>query len=139
MFYFFVDPACHAKGALRNSGLTDKETSQKYQNIIGNICAFFLSHVIFMYLEQVWLQRSRCYNFDTTKSTSLEALDLCQTRSVHLLFTSTMWKRYFSYTPFPKLFSVDYKFLENQAILRKLIIFDKVTWRKTLVSWMSNE
>ena len=41
MFYFFVDPACHAKGALRNSGLTDKETSQKYQNIIGNICAFF--------------------------------------------------------------------------------------------------
>ena len=53
MFYLFEDPACHAKRALRNSGLTDKETSQKHQNIIGNIYACFLSHVIFMSLEQV--------------------------------------------------------------------------------------
>ena len=97
MFYFFVDPVCHAKRALWNTGLTDKETSQKHQNIIGNIYAFFLTHVIFMYLKQVSLQQSCCYNFSTTKSTSLEALDLCQTRSVHLLFTSTVWKRYFSY------------------------------------------
>ena len=64
MFYLFEDPACHAKRALRNSGLTDKETSQKHQNIIGNIYACFLSHVIFMSLEQVWLQRSCCYNFN---------------------------------------------------------------------------
>ena len=53
MFYFFEDPVCHAKRALRNSGLTDKETSQKHQNIIYSIYALFLSHVIFMYLEQV--------------------------------------------------------------------------------------
>ena len=53
MFYFFENPVYHAKRALRNSGLTDKETSQKHQNVIGNIYAFFLSHVIFMYLEQV--------------------------------------------------------------------------------------
>ena len=52
MFYYFVDPVCHAKAAFRNSGLTDKETSRKHQNIIGNIC-FFLSHDIFIYLEQV--------------------------------------------------------------------------------------
>ena len=97
MFYFFENPVWHAKRALRNSGLTDKETSQKHQNVIGNIYAFFLSHVIFMYLEQVWLQRSCCYNFNKTNSTSLKALDLSQTRSVHVLFTSTMWKRYFSY------------------------------------------
>ena len=56
MFYLFEDPVCHAKRALRNSRLNDKETSQKHQNIIGNIYAFFLSHVIFMYLEQVGLQ-----------------------------------------------------------------------------------
>ena len=54
MFYFFVDPVCHAKRALRNSGLTDKEAFQKHQIIIGNIYAFFLSHVIFIYLEQVY-------------------------------------------------------------------------------------
>ena len=53
MFCFFEDPVCHAKRALKNSGLTDKETSQKSQNIIGNIYTLFLSHVIFMYLEQV--------------------------------------------------------------------------------------
>ena len=40
MFYFFVDPVCHAKRALRNSGLTDKETSRKHQIIVGNIYAF---------------------------------------------------------------------------------------------------
>ena len=42
MFYFFVDPVCHAKSALRNSELTDKETSRKHQNIIGNIYGFYL-------------------------------------------------------------------------------------------------
>ena len=41
-------------------------------------------------------------------------------------------------TSFPNLFSVDYKFPENEAILRKLITFDKVTWRKTLVSTFLN-
>ena len=51
MFYFFVDPVCPAKRAFRNSGLTDKKTSRKHQIIIGNIYAFFLSHVIFIYLE----------------------------------------------------------------------------------------
>ena len=90
MFYFFVDPVCHAKRALRNSGLTDKKTSRKHQIIIGNIYAFFLSHVIFIYLEQVLSQRSCFYNFNTAKSTSHKALDLSQTRSVHLLFTSTV-------------------------------------------------
>ena len=89
MFYFFVDPVCHAKSALRNSELTDKETSRKHQNIIGNIYGFYL-YFTFLYIwNKVWLQRS-CYNFSTTKSTSLEALHLCQTRSVHLLFTSTV-------------------------------------------------
>ena len=57
MFYFFVDPVCHAKRALRNSGLTDKETSWKHQNIIGNTYAFFLQHVIFICLEQVLSQQ----------------------------------------------------------------------------------
>ena len=51
MFYLFVDPVCHAKIALRNSGLTDTETSRKHQNIIRNIYAFLLPHVIFMYLD----------------------------------------------------------------------------------------
>ena len=41
MFYFFVGPLCHAKRALRNSGLTDKENSRKHQNIIRDIYAFF--------------------------------------------------------------------------------------------------
>ena len=50
MFYFFVDPVCHAKTALRNSGLTDKETSRKHQIIVGNIYVFILSYVIFIYL-----------------------------------------------------------------------------------------
>ena len=52
MFYFPVDAVCHAKRALRNFGLTDKETSRKHQNVIGNIYDFFLSHVIFINLEQ---------------------------------------------------------------------------------------
>ena len=41
MFYFSVDPVYHAKRPLRNSGLTDKETSRKHENIIGNIYDFF--------------------------------------------------------------------------------------------------
>ena len=53
MFYFFADLVCHAKRALKSSGLTDIETSRKHQNNIGNVYAFFLSHVIFIYLEQV--------------------------------------------------------------------------------------
>ena len=48
MFYLFVDHVWHAKIALRNSGLTDKQNSRKHQNIIGNIYAFLLPHVIFM-------------------------------------------------------------------------------------------
>ena len=86
MFYFFVDPVCHAKSALRNSELTDKETSRKHQNISGNIYVFFLSHLISIYLEQVWLQRSCCYNFNTTKSTSFEAVDYVkQDQFIHFL------------------------------------------------------
>ena len=42
------------------------------------------------------------------------------------------------YTPFPNLFSVHYKFPENDAILRQLIIFDKVTWRETLMPTFLN-
>ena len=53
MFHFFIDPVCHAKRAFRNSGLTDTETSQKHQNIIGNIYAVFLLHNIFINLEQI--------------------------------------------------------------------------------------
>ena len=33
-----------------------------------------------------------------------------------------------SHTPFPNLFSVHYKFPENEAILRKLIILDKLVF-----------
>ena len=43
MFDLFIDPIYHAKRTFRNRGLTDKETSRKYQNIIGNIYAFHLS------------------------------------------------------------------------------------------------
>ena len=53
MFYFFVDSVCHAKKGFRNSGLTDKETSRKHQNIIVNIYVLFLFHDVFIYLEQV--------------------------------------------------------------------------------------
>ena len=41
MFHFFIDPVCHAKRVFRNSGLTDKVTSPKHQNIIGNIYGFY--------------------------------------------------------------------------------------------------
>ena len=58
MFHFFIDPVCHPKRAFRNSGLTDKETSRKHQNVIGNIYAFFLSHNVFINLEQTGLRRS---------------------------------------------------------------------------------
>ena len=54
----FIDPICHAKRAFRNCGLTDKETSRKYQNIIANIYAFHLSQKFFINLEQIWFQRS---------------------------------------------------------------------------------
>ena len=43
MFYFFVDPVYHAKRVFRNYGLVDKETTQKHQNLIGNICFFSFS------------------------------------------------------------------------------------------------
>ena len=55
--------------------------------------------MVFIYISRFYIfgtsliktkQRSCCYNFSTTKSTSLEVLYLCQTRSVHLLFTSTV-------------------------------------------------
>ena len=49
MFYFFVDPACHAKSALRNSELADTETSRKHQNISGNIYGFYL-YFTFLYI-----------------------------------------------------------------------------------------
>ena len=49
MFHFFVDPVCHAKSALRNSELADKETSRKHQNIIGNIYGFYL-YFTFLYI-----------------------------------------------------------------------------------------
>ena len=49
MFYFVVDPVCHAKRVLRNSGVTDKETSPKHQNIIGNIYGFFF-RMSFLYI-----------------------------------------------------------------------------------------
>ena len=41
MFLFFIELACYAKRAFRNSGLNDEETSWKHQNKIGNIYAFF--------------------------------------------------------------------------------------------------
>ena len=85
MFSFFLDQVCHAKRAHRNSGLTDKKTSWKNQNINGNIYAFFLSHVIFIYLEQVWLQRSYCYNFSTTKSTIIGELYVKQDQFIYFL------------------------------------------------------
>ena len=48
MFYFFVARVCHAKRDFRNSGLTDKETFRKHQNIIGNVYFFFL--IAFLYI-----------------------------------------------------------------------------------------
>ena len=49
MFYFFLDPVCHAKSALRSSELTDKETSRKHQFIMGNIYGFYL-YFTFLYI-----------------------------------------------------------------------------------------
>ena len=49
MFYCFVDPVCHAKRALKSSGLTDIETSPKHQNIVGNIYGFFFC-MSFLYI-----------------------------------------------------------------------------------------